>query len=216
LLLLFFLLFFWIREKNWKEINRKDGKRKFKIIKAMLFLLTSLYVPVTRNCLDVLFCSPTYAYSKWECYEVLKDKTTSASPSREFFASPLEIKAQNSCVDHYEYLPYSALYPVASTTNTNSGKRRRQLSNSSSDPSIDAAQQLERCSKCNKKGSFHGGKSPINGRCEYFCSTELNDYLCGIGPVHRSSGMNCGKLHKKMFFSFKQQDNVKYSSKQFF
>ena len=94
-------------KKNWKEMNRKDGKRKYKIIKAMLFVLTSLYVPVTRNCMDVLFCSPTYAYSKWECIDNATGKVL-----HDFYAAPNEVHAPHSCVDHYEYLPR----PVAASS----------------------------------------------------------------------------------------------------
>ena len=86
------------QSKNWKEINRKDKKCKFNFIQKLLFLLISLYVPVTRNALDMVMCSPKYAYTKFQC---VKDGVE----GRVFFGSPVEHLDPKSCIAHYEFIP---------------------------------------------------------------------------------------------------------------
>ena len=92
---------------DWKEINMKDGKKRFKTVKYLIMALTTLYVPVTRNSLQMLTCAPKYAYSQWQCVENVTNGviSTQDSPSAGhlFYGAPQELQDPMSCVDHYLY-----------------------------------------------------------------------------------------------------------------
>ena len=80
---------------DWKEIN-KHGMGKFKQVKYLLLALTTLYTPVTRNAIQMMFCAPKFAYSKWDCINNSTMKT-----EKKFYASPQEPDAPESCIVGY-------------------------------------------------------------------------------------------------------------------
>ena len=106
--LFFFYVFSDRSSKNWKEINLKDGKKKYRRIRYLLFFLTTIYVPVTRNGMDLLLCAPKYAYSKYACV----DNITGVALGRTFFAAPMEATDPESCVDHYIFLDIPTELPT--------------------------------------------------------------------------------------------------------
>jgi hypothetical protein len=51
---------------NWKLKNEKS-MFEYKKIKYLLLVLMTIYVPVTRNSLQMIFCAPKYAYEQIKC-----------------------------------------------------------------------------------------------------------------------------------------------------
>ena len=51
---------------NWKLKNEKS-MFEYKKIKYLLLALMTIYVPVTRNSLQMVFCAPKYAYAQYKC-----------------------------------------------------------------------------------------------------------------------------------------------------
>jgi hypothetical protein len=48
---------------DWRKQNQKDGGQRYRRIKYMLFFMTSMYAPVSRNAMQVLACADKYAYA---------------------------------------------------------------------------------------------------------------------------------------------------------
>ena len=52
---------------DWHKQNQKDGGRRYRRIKFMLFFMTTMYAPVSRNAMQVIACADKYAYARIKC-----------------------------------------------------------------------------------------------------------------------------------------------------
>ena len=88
---------------NWDEINKQSTGRcsKFNRIKYLLLILTTLYAPMTKNAVEMMLCSPKYAYGKWQCMPSSNHTDLSPPPlsGHQFYAAPQELLREVSCID---------------------------------------------------------------------------------------------------------------------
>ena len=57
---------------DWKKQNQKDGGSRYRKVKYLLFLMTSIYAPVSRNAVQMIVCADKYAYARFRCESLSK------------------------------------------------------------------------------------------------------------------------------------------------
>ena len=64
------------RKFDWKKQNQKDGGSRYRKVKYLLFLMTSIYAPVSRNAIQMIWCADKYAYARFKCETFHFDNAT--------------------------------------------------------------------------------------------------------------------------------------------
>ena len=85
---------------DWKKQNQKDGGSRYRKVKYLLFLMTSIYAPVSRNAVQMIVCADKYAYARFRC----------ESLSRSNVSDPNEIPMVDET--SYGYLSEGTLYAL--------------------------------------------------------------------------------------------------------
>ena len=69
-------------EFDWRKHNQIDQGRRYRIVKYLLFFMTSIYAPASRNAFQVIMCADKYAYAQMECVTISNKtgKVTEAAP----------------------------------------------------------------------------------------------------------------------------------------
>ncbi len=61
---------------DWKKQNQKDGGSRYRKVKYLLFLMTTMYAPVSRNAIQMIVCADKYAYARFKCETINYDNAT--------------------------------------------------------------------------------------------------------------------------------------------